>query len=177
MRGLTGLGEVSDELAPHSLGHSSSGRAGRGCRSARRRGGDRPPRRRRSLRLAGRPDGVGIDGPPADHFVTSWGTGGFVTDGRGRRTRIQRQAVNLDENAIEVDVPWKQLGQLRGRSARLYLVSGLADPQGRQYLQPQVGQPSATTPGGGQPGSTAVFDAAFDAHETFTPLVSHWGEE
>jgi dienelactone hydrolase len=123
------------------------------------------------------PDGVGIEGPPADHFVTSWGAGGFVTDGRGHRSRIQRQAVNLADNAIEVDVPWKQLGQLRGRSARLYLVSGLAAPQAGQYLQPQVGQPSATTPGGGQPGSTAVFDAGFDAHETFTRLVSHWGEE
>jgi dienelactone hydrolase len=123
------------------------------------------------------PDGVGIDGPPADHFVTSWGSGGYVTDGRGHQARIQRQAVNLTENAIEVDVPWKQLGQMRGRSARLYLVSGVADPQARRYLQPQVGQANATTPGGGQPGSSAVFDVAFDREETFTRFLSHWGEE
>jgi dienelactone hydrolase len=124
------------------------------------------------------PDGVGITGAPADHFITSWGTGGFVTDGRGHRERIKRQAVNLAENAIEIDVPWRQLGSaLRGRAARLYLVSGLADPQAQGYLEPQVGQPTATAPGGGQPGSTAAFDAAFDAHETFTRLVSHWGEE
>jgi dienelactone hydrolase len=123
------------------------------------------------------PDGAGIDGPPADHFVTTWGSGGFVTDGRGHRQRISRQAVNLAENAIEVDVPWKQLGQIRGRSARIYLVSGLADPQAQKYLQPQLGQATATTPGGGQPGSTAAFDVAFDAHETFTRFVSHWGDE
>jgi dienelactone hydrolase len=123
------------------------------------------------------PDGTGIGGPPADHFVTSWGSGGFVTDGRGHRARIQRQGVNLTENAIEVDVPWKQLGPLRGRSAKVYLVSGLADPQARSYLQPQPGQPTATSPGGGGAGSTAAFDVAFDANEIFTRFVSHWGEE
>src|SRR2546425_3035522 len=123
------------------------------------------------------PDGVGLDGPPADHFITSWGTGGFVTDGLGRRQRIQREATNLAENAIEVDVPWKQLGHLRGRSATVYLVSGLAAPQAKRYLQPQLGQPTATTPGGGQPGSTAAFDVAFDAREVpFPRLTSHWGE-
>ncbi len=123
------------------------------------------------------PDGVGIDAPKADHFITSWGTGGFVTDGRGRRVRIRRQAVNLEENAIEVDVPWSDLGRLKNRTARLYFVSGLADPAGKRYLQPQTGQPTATTPGGGQPGSTAAFDAGFDPDEQFTRFVSHWGEE
>jgi dienelactone hydrolase len=123
------------------------------------------------------PDGVGIDGPKADHFITSWGSGGYVTDGLGHRIRIPRQAVNLAENAIEVDVPWKHLPGLRGGTARLYMVTGLADPQNARYLQPQPGQPTASSPGGGQVGSTAVFDAAFDAHETFTRFVSHWGEE
>jgi dienelactone hydrolase len=124
------------------------------------------------------PGSVGITGTPADHFVTSWGTGGFVTDARGHQERIKRQATNLAENAIEVDVPWRQLGtHLRGRAARLYLVSGLANPQAKSYLQPQPGQPTATAPGGGLPGSTAAFDAAFDPNETFTRLVSHWGEE
>jgi dienelactone hydrolase len=123
------------------------------------------------------PDGAGVDAPKADHFVTSWGTGGFVTDGRGKRVRIPRQAVNLAENAIEVDVPWRDLGTLRNHSARLYLVTGLADPAARRYLQPQAGQPTATAPGGGAPGSTAAFDAAFDPNEVFTRFVSHWGEE
>ena len=125
------------------------------------------------------PDGVGIDGAKADHFVTSWGSGGFVTDGLGHRIRIPRQAVNLSENAIEVDVPWKDLPNLRGRTARLYMVSGVADPQNKRYLLPVSGSATATNPGGGNQlgGYTAAFDAAFDAHETFTRLLSHWGEE
>jgi dienelactone hydrolase len=124
------------------------------------------------------PDGVGIDGPPADHFITSWGTGGVVTDGRGHRSRIRRQAVNLDDNALEIDVPWKQLGQIRGRNARLYFVSGLADASAQRYMQPQTGQATATAAGGGQAGSTAVFDAGFDANEVSTRAIgSHWGEE
>jgi dienelactone hydrolase len=125
------------------------------------------------------PDGVGIDGPKADHFVTSWGSGGFVTDGLGHRIRIPRQAVNLAENAIEVDVPWKDLPYLRGRAARLYMVSGVADPQNKRYLLPVSGSATATNPGGGSQlgGYTAAFDAAFDGHETFTRLLSHWGEE
>jgi dienelactone hydrolase len=123
------------------------------------------------------PDGVGVDGPKADHFITAWGSGGYVTDGLGRRIRIPRQAVNLTQNAIEVDVPWKDLPGLRGGTARLYVVTGLADPQNGRYLQPQPGQPTASSPGGGQVGSTAAFDVAFDPQETFTRFVSHWGEE
>ncbi len=123
------------------------------------------------------PDGAGIDAPKADHFITAWGTGGFITDGLGQRVRIPRQATNLNENAIEVDIPWKSLTHLRGRTARLYMVSGLADPGARRYLQPQPGNPTATVPGGGLPGASAAFDAAFDPQETFTRFVSHWGEE
>jgi dienelactone hydrolase len=125
------------------------------------------------------PDGVGIDAPRADHFITSWGSGGFVTDGRGHRIRIPRQAVNLAENAIEVDVPWKHLPFMRSRSARVYFVSGLADAANRRYLQPQSGSPSATRPGGASPlgGSTAAFDAGFDANETFARFLGHWGED
>jgi len=126
----------------------------------------------------GWPDGVGIDGPRADHFLTSWGTGGFLTDGRGHRARIRRQAVNLADNAIEVDVPWRDLGRnVRGRAARLWIVTGLADPQSHRYLQPQSGQATSTAAGGGQAGSTAAFDAGFDPNETFTRFLSHWGEE
>ena len=91
--------------------------------------------------------------------------------------RIPRQATNLAENAIEVDIPWTSLPHLRGRTARLYMVSGLADPAARRYLQPQPGNPTATVPGGGLPGASAAFDAAFDPQETFTRFVSHWGEE
>jgi dienelactone hydrolase len=123
------------------------------------------------------PDGAGLDAPLADYFITGWGTGGFVTDGLGQRARIPRQATNLAENAIEVDVPWRFFPHIRGRTARLYMVTGLADPANRRYLQPQAGNPTAAAAGGGLPGSTAAFDAAFDPQESFTRFLSHWGEE
>jgi dienelactone hydrolase len=124
------------------------------------------------------PDGVGIDSPAADTFITFWGTGGWITDRRGRRERLRRQVVNLAENAIEVDVPWRSIPYVRGRTVTLYAVSGLADPQAGSYMQVPPGPASATQPGGGQPGGTAVFDAAFDPQEEWTRAVgSHWGEE
>ena len=127
---------------------------------------------------AGWPDGVGLDSPGADTFITFWGTGGWITDRRGRRVQARHQAVNLGENAIEVDVPWRSIPYVRGRTVTLYAVSGLADPQAGAYKQVPLGPASATQPGGGQPGATAVFDAGFDPQEEWTRVVgSHWGEE
>jgi hypothetical protein len=124
------------------------------------------------------PHGVGIDSPAADRFITFWGTGGWITDFRGQRERIRRQAVNLDDNAIEVDVPWSSLGRIRDRTVRMYAVTGLADPARRAYLSVPTGTATQTAPGGGQPGSTAVFDAGFDGGEVSTRAIgSHWGEE
>ena len=124
------------------------------------------------------PDGSGIESPKADTFITFWGTGGWITDRRGRRTPVKQQAINLGENAIEVDVPWTPVSYVRGRTVTLYAVSGLADPQAGQYKQVPLGPASATQPGGGQPGSTSVFDAGFDPQEDWTRTVgSHWGEE
>ena len=127
---------------------------------------------------SGWPDGAGIDSPAADTFITFWGTGGWITDRRGRRQRVRYQAVNLAENAIEVDVPWSSISYARNRTVTLYAISGLADPQAGSYKQVPLGQASATQPGGGQPGATAAFDAAFDPEEEWTRAVgSHWGEE
>jgi dienelactone hydrolase len=124
------------------------------------------------------PQRAGIDTPGVDRFITFWGSAGFVTDSHGHRTRISRQAVNLSENAIEVDVPWRYLGRIRGRSVRLYAVTGLADPQARGYVQVPTGPATSTNPGGGLAGGTAVFDAGFDANEVSTRVIgSHWGEE
>ena len=127
---------------------------------------------------SGWPDGAGIDSPVADTFVTFWGTGGWITDRRGRRVPVRRQAVNLGENAIEVDVPWQYIPYVRGRAVTLYAITGLADPQAGSYRQVPVGPASATQPGGGLPGGTAAFDVAFDPQEEWTRTVgSHWGEE
>jgi hypothetical protein len=124
------------------------------------------------------PDGEGLDAPAADHFVTFSGSFATATDSRGQRTHLRKPGVNMAENALEVDVPWRNLPATRGRNVTLYVVTGLLDPQTNGYRQVPVGQPTATAPGGGQPGSTAVFDAGFDPDEVFSRAIgSHWGEE
>ena len=116
--------------------------------------------------------------PAADHFVTFSGSFATVTDSRGRRERLRKPGVNMTENALEVDVPWRSLPATRGRTVTLYVVTGLLDPATRGYRQVPAGQPTASAPGGGLPGSTAVFDAGFDPDEVFSRAIgSHWGEE
>ena len=129
---------------------------------------------------SGWPDGAGIDSSEADTFITFWGTGGWITDRRGRRERLRKQIVNLAENAIEVTVPWRHIPYVRGRTVTLYAISGLADPPSGGYLQVPSGSATATQPGGGLlgGGGTAAFDVAFDPQEEWTRVVgSHWGEE
>jgi dienelactone hydrolase len=125
------------------------------------------------------PDAVGITTPGADRFITFWGTGGWITRGGGQRQALANQAVNLSENAIEVDVPWSALGSgYREHTVRMWVVSGLADAAAGRYKSVPAGPATATTPGGGGPtGSTAAFDLGFDANEQFPRLVSHWGED
>jgi dienelactone hydrolase len=125
------------------------------------------------------PDGVGITAPAADYFVTSVGTSSTITTGLGQRKRLPFQATKLADNSLEVDIPWRDLPGVRGRQVKLYFLSGLADPSTGQYLQVPNGSPTSTRPGGGSVtgGNTAVFDSAFDPHETFTRFLSHWGEE
>lgn len=125
------------------------------------------------------PDGVGVTAPGADYFVTSWGTGSTITNGIGQRRRLPFQATKLLDNSLEVDIPWRDLPGVRDRQVRLYFVSGLFDPSTGSYMQVPSGSPTASRPGGGSPagGNGAAFDVAFDPQETFTRLVSHWGEE
>lgn len=124
------------------------------------------------------PAGAGLDAPTADHFVTFSGSFATVTDSRGLRTVLRRPGVNMTENALEVDVPWRNVAATRGRTVTLYVVSGLLDPQTNGYRQVPVGPPTASAPGGGQPGATAVFDVGFDPDEVFSRAIgSHWGEE
>ncbi|MGH2979352.1 MAG: prolyl oligopeptidase family serine peptidase, partial [Solirubrobacterales bacterium] len=129
-------------------------------------------------RGSGWPDGAGLDTPGPDHFVTFSGSFATVTDSRGRRERLRRPGVSMAENALEVDVPWRSLPATRERIVTLYVVTGLLDPQTRGYRQVPPGLPTAAAPGGGLPGSTAVFDAGFDPDEVFSRAIgSHWGEE
>ncbi|MDQ4041573.1 MAG: prolyl oligopeptidase family serine peptidase, partial [Actinomycetota bacterium] len=107
------------------------------------------------------PDGVGIATPGADRFVTVWGTGGHVVDASGRSTPV-RTAANLEENAIEVDVPFALLGALSER-ARIWAVTGLARRGGGGF-EPQ------------QADATAVFNVAFRGDDDWPRLIGHWGE-
>jgi dienelactone hydrolase len=107
------------------------------------------------------PDGAGIGTRGADRFVTVWGTGGHVGGGSGAATPV-RTAANLDENAIEVDVPFALLGPLSER-ARIWVVTGLARSGGGGFA-PQ------------RSGSTAVFNTGFRGDDDWPRLVGHWGE-
>jgi dienelactone hydrolase len=107
------------------------------------------------------PDGAGIATRGADRFVTVWGTGGHVVDAAGRATPV-RTAANLEENAIEVDVPYALLGALSD-SARIWVVTGLARRGGGGF-EPQ------------EPGATAVFNAGFRGDDDWPRLAGHWGE-
>jgi predicted esterase len=123
------------------------------------------------------PDGAGLNTPLADYYITFWGTGGLITESTGHRERLRAQAVNLAENAIEVDVPWTAIRNMRGK-ARMSIVTGLANPTAGGYTSVPAGTPTGTAPGGGAPGSTAVFDLGFDSTEVATRAIgSHWGEE
>jgi dienelactone hydrolase len=133
---------------------------------------------RASSRVDEWPDGAGINTPGVDQFITFTGSGGTITDGRGRTQTIRQVAVNLDENAVEVDVPWRSLGHIRRRSVDLYVVSGLFDASTGRYAAVPSGSATSTTSGGGASGSTAVFDVGFDANEVSSRLVgSHWGDQ
>jgi hypothetical protein len=105
------------------------------------------------------PDGAGLRTAGADRFITTWGTGARITDAGGG-THTVHHAVNLDENAIELDVSRKRLGKL-GRSARVWAASGLATDDG------------AFMPRGS---STPVYDLAFQGAETYD-VASHWGDK
>ena len=106
------------------------------------------------------PDGAGIVTPGPERFITTWGTGGRLTTPEG--SVPVRTAVNLEQNAIEVQVSRKALGTL-GPRFRLWAVSGLHDGEGAFGVL--------------RPGQTAVFNAAFRSGERFDPFQSGWGEQ
>ena len=105
------------------------------------------------------PDGAGLKTPGADRFITVWGTGGRITDASGKQAKI-RQAVNLAENAIEVDIPWSVLGTL-GTKPKIWIATGLNK---NGAYAPQAA------------GKTAVFDTGFTGDDDAWGLTSHWGE-
>ena len=105
------------------------------------------------------PDGVGLDSAGPERFLTTWGTGARLTTPEG--TRELEAFANLDENAIEVDVPLSALGPLDDR-AKVSVVVGLHDGGGAYAAQAG--------------GATAVFNAGFRAQEDFSRFGSAWSE-
>jgi dienelactone hydrolase len=106
------------------------------------------------------PDGAGIATPGADRFVTVWGTGGHVVDAGGTATPV-KVAVDLQENAIEVDVPLAALGPVAD-GARVWVGTGLAREGGGGFAP--------------QSGRTALFNVGFRGDDDWPRLVGHWGE-
>jgi len=106
------------------------------------------------------PDGIGLHTPGVDRFITTWGTGGHVVDAGGHVTPVP-VAANLDDNAIEVDVPWSALGDI-GPNAKVYVITGLDAKGGGAYMR--------------QSGATAVFNVGFRGDDDWPRLVDHWGE-
>ena len=137
--------------------------------------GDRQRARPRRGRLARR---CRDRRPRRRHFVTFSGSFAAVTDSRGRRERLRQPGVNMAENAIEVDVPWRNLPATRGRTVTLYVVSGLLDPQARR-LQPGSGGPAHRHGARRRPARLdRRLRRGFDPDEEFSRAIgSHWGEE
>jgi prolyl oligopeptidase family protein len=107
------------------------------------------------------PDGAGIDTAGADRFVTAWGTGAHIVDQQGRTHHV-RSAVNLTDNAIELDIPYSLLGPL-APNARVWVVTGLFRPDGGGFLTRT-------------PRETAVYNVGFRSNATWDRFVDAWGE-
>jgi hypothetical protein len=96
------------------------------------------------------PDGAGIATKGPEHFVTTSGNSAHLTGPGG--TRKLKSVANLEQNAIEVDVPLSALGRLAKRP-RIWTVVGLNDGKGR-FAQQSAGAP-------------AVFNAGFRHFESY----------
>ncbi len=75
------------------------------------------------------PEGVGLSPVGADRYFTTWGTGARA-DGTGAGAKPLKSVVNLQENAIEVEVPASALAGA-GPKARMWIVAGLHAGDGR----------------------------------------------
>ncbi|MDQ3934915.1 MAG: hypothetical protein M3340_09845, partial [Actinomycetota bacterium] len=120
------------------------------------------------------PEGARIATPGADRFVTLWGSGGSVRGGDGAALGRPRQVVSLKHNAIEASVSRRLLGPMSSR-ARIWLVTGLADPERGGFRAVPGGMASASEPGGGGSGATGVWNVAFRPDEPFD-RTAYWSD-
>jgi dienelactone hydrolase len=121
------------------------------------------------------PHGAGVSSP-AERFVTVHGaaaeladalTGQAVPGGAGA-------TVDLERRQIDVRVPHSAWNPGTGK-VRLTVGVGLWDPKADTYLQPAPGAATATTPGGGLPGGSALFNVGPRFAEPFPSAASPGG--
>jgi len=108
------------------------------------------------------PLGAGIETPGTEHVITAWGTGARfddipISDAGGS------VAVDVDENAFEIALPRKLVGD----SFRAYAAAGLWDAANGTWMQVGATR-SATQPGGGDGAHPNIFNVAFRQDEDTT---------
>src|SRR5688500_9258666 len=100
---------------------------------------------------------------PAAMFLTVHGASADLLDATTQQPvagGTPTATVDRDRRQIEVRVPHGAWNPGRG-TVRLAAGVGLWDPAAGAYLAPQGSSRTATQPGGGRPGATAFFNAAF----------------
>jgi predicted esterase len=105
------------------------------------------------------PDRAGLVSKGAERFITTWGNYARFSGPDGKR-RWLRSRVNLAQNAIEVDAPFKSIGKLR-RRPKLWIAAGINN-SGRFH---EI-----------ESGKTAAFNVGF-RKETYPRFGSAWNEQ
>lgn len=104
------------------------------------------------------PLGAGIATRGPERFIATWGSGSALIGPDGATAPL-KTAVNLEENAIELQVSRRALGRLGGKT-RIWAVAGVND--GGRFQEIEAGR-------------TAVFNSAFRA-EGYPRLDGSWSE-
>ena len=109
---------------------------------------------------------------PAQRFVTLRGGVADVIDAAtGQKLAVTPSvAVDTLRRQVEVRIPYAAFDPRGQTAVRLAAAAGPWDAANNRFLPPQVGEPSATRPGGAIAGDlapSAYFDVAFRAAEPF----------
>ncbi|HEX8084187.1 MAG TPA: hypothetical protein VF529_07840 [Solirubrobacteraceae bacterium] len=113
---------------------------------------------------------------PAELFLTVHGTTGELVEAAGDgAARAPAPSVTVDERRRQFDVRVPHAAWDPGTATvRMAAGVGLWDPDGDAYLAPNPGRASATTPGGGSPSESGLFNLAFRTNEPI-PKISEPG--
>lgn len=104
------------------------------------------------------PDGAGVSSPAA-MFLTVHGGSAVLTDAATGKAISPAPTVSTDLTRRQIEVLVPHAAWNPGTSTvRMEIGVGLWDTSANTYLQPQPGQATDTTPGGGRPGGAALFN-------------------